>query len=226
MRMSKQLILGAALAAIVSIPSSAGAVVISGTGSLGSFTGTFDYDNTTHAIDVLLTNTSNPLNGGFITGFVFNLPDGASVTGSTFSSSNASFKLLGATTFDDNVNAQPFGDFDIGASLSANNWEGSGNPTVGIGVTSFATFHFVLTGANSVLNSLTASDFLSTLSNPRGKGNTPEDFVVRFRGFENGGSDKVPNGPGVPLPEPAPLAALGLGLISMSAVRRRARAGK
>ncbi len=51
--------------------------------------------------------------------------------------------------------------------------------------------------------------------------------MVRFRGFPDNGSDKVPNsgGDNPPIPEPGTLSLLGLGIASLAA-RRRARATK
>jgi len=62
---------------------------------------------------------------------------------------------------------------------------------------------------------------------PPGAGEGVQGFVVRFRGFPDSGSDKVPNGPGEPgpVPEPGTLSLLGLGLASLAA-RWRARATK
>jgi hypothetical protein len=217
----------AVLAGLVLIPAIASAVpiTISGSGALGSFTGDFDFsaspDGSSGVITINLTNTSPAANGGFITGFAFNLPSGVELTSATLASSSATFdELLGATEFDDGVNGQPHGDFDIGASIGSS-YLGSGSPLGGIGVGSSVTFTFSLFAAAGELTGLTAADFLAALSDPRGDSKVGEDFVVRFRGFVNGGSDKVPNGPPPDrdVPEPATGLLFGLGLASLVASR-------
>jgi hypothetical protein len=60
---------------------------------------------------------------------------------------------------------------------------------------------------------LSATDFLGSLDNP--------GFLVRFRGLEGGGSDKVPGGGFqvvVPLPGAGAMAAAGLAFVGF---RRR-----
>ena len=200
-------------------------ITISGTGNLGSFTGTFDFvptDDTSGTVAISLTNTSPAANGGFITAFVFNIPAGADVTSAVVASSDGDFDdpgdLLGGPSFLDSVNGAPFGQFDIGGSTGGA-FEGGGKPTVGIPAGGSATFTFSLTGTG--LSSLTAASFLSALSAPPGAGGGIEDFVVRFRGFNNGGSDKVPNNGGdedVPgdVPEPSTSLILTLGLALLS----------
>lgn len=76
---------GSALVAASAVPGwqgvvAADAVPVSGTGSLGGFSGTFGYTPLSSAsgiVQVLLTNTSPAANGGCITAFVFKLPPGA-----------------------------------------------------------------------------------------------------------------------------------------------------
>jgi hypothetical protein len=221
--MSKRLLLLAASAALMLAPSFAGAVpiAIGGTGTLGSFSGTFDYtaiDDTSGTVDITLNNDS--LTAGFITAFLYNIPGTADVTGATLTSSDGDFVLLGDDdSFDNGESGSPFGQFDIGATTGSS-FEGGGNPALGIPQGGSATFTFTLTGTG--LGSLTSADFLSTLSVPPGAGSGTEDFVVRFRGFPDNGSDKVPNGP---VPEPGTLSLIGLGIASLAA-RRRARAQK
>ena len=135
-------------------------------------------------------------------------------------------QLIGAADpapFDDEVDANPLGAFDIGAALG-DSWLGSGpgggNPDQGIAVSTFATFTFNLTGSG--LGGVSTIDFLNALSDPTG-GNDPEEFVVRFRGFNDGGSDKVPVDTSAPVPEPGTLALVGIGLASLSARRLASR---
>ena len=223
--MSKRFLLLAAVAALMLAPSIAGAVpiAIGGTGTLGSFSGSFDYtptSSTTGTVDIVLDNDS--LTAGFLTAFLFNIPTGADVSAALLTSSDTDFGLLGDDgSFDNGENGAPFGQFDIGASTGSS-WEGGGNPALGIPMGGSATFSFALTGTG--LGSLTAQDFLSTLSVPPGDGEGVQSFVVRFRGFPDNGSDKVPNQE-APVPEPGTLSLVGLGIASLVA-RHRARAQK
>jgi hypothetical protein len=192
----------------------------------GEFTGKFEVDNvstTSAVIRVTLTNTSAAAGGGYITGFAFNNPDNL-ITGAVLTATPTnynSFQLLGPDTYNNTVDASPFGKFDIGAAVGGD-WTGGGSPTTGILAGNTATFEFTLTGTG--LDTITALDILSELSKMQGN-KTGEEFIVRFKGFNNGNSDKVgavvthggnppppPPPPSNPVPAPAGLI---LGLIGI-----------
>ena len=166
--------------------------VFGSTGMTGAtFMGTLEYtynggDSGTLAVS--LTNDTPMDVGGYLTGFVFNV-DSVDAVAALSSTTDPDFLNTGVE------NAAPFGMFDAGAALNAD-WTGGGNPSFGmaIGVTEMFEFSVMASDANL----LTASSFL-------GDGN---DFVVRFRGLLDGGSDKVP----VPAPGAGALALVGLAL--------------
>jgi len=199
---------------VLALPATLHAIPISGTGALGSFTGTFDYDGSS-VVTVVLNNTSPTM--GYITAFVFNIPASASVSNAVLSSPDF-FVPLGFVNFNNTVNGTPFGQFDIGAGLFGD-FEGGGTPLVGIPSGGTRTFDLMLTGTH--LSELDASDFLSTLSEGVGAGGGHQAFVVRFRGFDRDGSDKVPTE--TPIPEPGTMLLLGAGLTALWARRARNR---
>lgn len=167
------------------------------TDGLGAYSGTASFDvtgATTGVLTVMLTNVSPPANGGKITGVVFNLAS---------ADANAAAVLTGATHPFLNTGAEsasPFGVFEAGAALGGS-WLGGGSPNAGISVGMTGTFTFSVSATDAA--ELSAGDFLS------------DGLVVRFRGFANGGSDKVPA-------VPAPAAGVMLGLLAAGvAVRRR-----
>ncbi len=194
-----------------------------GLSGLGSFQGSLDYqasDGQNAVLTVVLKNTSPVGNGGYLTAFVFNNPGNSITTASL--TGPARFALLGAPDFDNGVNGAPFGHFDLGASTGGS-FEGGGAPNKALGVGMTGTFTFTLTGHG--LDALTASSFLSARSVPPGAGEGVMPFVARFRGFADGGSDKVPGGsvkvPDHPrptsfdAPEPATLGMAGAGLTAL-----------
>jgi hypothetical protein len=200
------------------------------TSGIGTFTGTVSVDNvskTSATVQVTLTNTNSLATGGYITGFAFNLPFGVTSANMT-SAVPSTFTQVGGGAQDtlgnyDSVSGSPYGYFDVGAALGGD-LLGGGSPTGGIGVGQTGTFTFSLTSAAGGynLNTLTASNLISLLSaNPQGGG--AQELMVRFRGFLNGGSDKVIGGvicsppppppppppPGVPAPPAVVLALAG-----------------
>ncbi len=222
----KALILAAVLALGISYVADAAIITGSnGLEGLGSYTAEFEFsydsiDNTLAAIDITLENTSDPANGGYITGFVFNLPEAWPGANVTFEADYSDFELM------TNPSANPFGDFDLGAALDAS-FVGGGAPQGGIGVGETGQFTFNFDSDES-LAAFADSDFLSQYSTG---GSYSANFLVRFRGFDNDGSDKVPTDDGGdgnddgddddddddpdPVPEPGSLFIFGLGLLGL-----------
>jgi hypothetical protein len=104
--------------------------------------------------------------------------------------------------FVQNESGSPFGTFDFGAALGGD-FLGGGSPTDGIAVGDSRTFAFNVTGSDA--DAIGAGDFVS------------DGFLVRFRGFEDDGSDKVP---GRIVPTPAAVIA-GLALLGLVGIQRR-----
>ncbi|MCE2884725.1 MAG: hypothetical protein LW806_07490 [Planctomycetaceae bacterium] len=196
--------------AVASFASTAsGALSLAGSNGLeglGSFTGSMTWTylgSGAGTLAVSLTNTSPAANGGYLTGFAFNTASGVGMTLAT--APNGSW--IGMT----NVSASPFPDFDFGAALDGN-WEGGGSPNAGIGVGSTGAFTFDVSGDDTLLASLSDASFFDT-SNGYG-------FAARFRGFADGGSDKVPGEIAVvPLPQTLGLAAASIAGLAL--FRRR-----
>lgn len=207
---------------------SSNALLISGEGiddgSSGDFEANLTYtasDNTTATLIVALQNLATTDAGGKITAFAFNNPSNM-ITSVTLNSTLFSFStLLGGTNFQNGIAASPFGDFDISVGVG-NSWLGGGNPNSGIFTSSTATFTFTLTGSG--LLAKTEQSFVDELSNNPGGGGA-QFFAVRYRGFNNGGSDKVtgttsPNGG---TPEPSTIVLFGVGLLGVLGISWRQR---
>lgn len=211
----------------------------SGGDTPASFTGSFDYtaaaNGLTATLVVSLTNTSPVDNGGYLTGFAFNNPGFTGATLSSYSAGTGTWGILGDPDFDNEFTASPFGIFDIGAVLNGgSDWEGGGSPTGGVAVGNTGTWTFALTGTG--LNAFSASSFLGVyaqeIENNKGTKTyvdaDPEiSLAVRFRGFDDGGSAKVP-GTEVPppprvIPEPSHYALMMGGATAFLAVMRRRR---
>jgi hypothetical protein len=197
----------------------------------GQFTGTVEVTNQTFnsaLIRVTLTNTSPFSNGGFLTAFAFNDPNRTS-KGNIGTVTNyqqqfdpqtgQNFALLGAPTFSDSVSSAPFGLFDIGAGVGGS-WHSGGSPVDGLAVGETGTFSFLVNGTS--LNNLTAANLLTSMSSTGTAG-----FVVRFRGFADGSSDKDVAGvivkPPVnnPVPAPPALVLAGIGFVALIGRARR-----
>jgi hypothetical protein len=192
-----------AQADIISIQSNSAA----STNGLGTFSGTIDYGFSlllnSWAVTISLTNTSPAANGGYITAFIFNIDS---------SDPNASATLVsGPSPWMDtpHANGQPYGNpYTAGASIDMSFQGSGGNPNQGIGVGGTGVFTFTVSATDAA--ALSASSFIN--------GPYPYDFLVRFRGFENHSSDKVP---GQIVPGPAVLTAMAFGLAMIGRRRRR-----
>ena len=174
------------------------------TEGIGDFTGWLTYDFIVGDLGVLtvdLTNTSDPGNGGWLTGFIFNIgssdPDVAALyTGGTHPFEDAPGQ-----------NGEPYGNPFLGGAALGGNWLDGGFPGDGIAVGDSGSFSFDVVASDA--GSLQASSFL--------QGPYQFNFIVRFRGFLDGNSDKVPA-----VPAPSALALLGLGALAQRRRRRSA----
>lgn len=194
-------------------------------GSLGQYSGSMTYSHTggnSATLTITLKNLETTGAGGKLTGFVFGAPSMSGLTYGLVSvpsipNANKSWKLaLGR-----GAAANPFGQYQLGAAIGGN-FLGGGSPNTGLTVGQTGTWVFSVSGSESSLASIVASNFWS--SNEFG-------FVARFRGFDDGGSDKTP-GVVIPpqelvtvVPVPAPVLLAGAGLLVGAVVRRRMSAG-
>lgn len=196
-----------------------------GTENLGSFTGTLTVNNTTATTSTVtysITNSTTPASlGGVITGMAFNDPTGSAskissvllssvkVDGTTYTNS---YSLFGGSSFENSVNGQPFGSFDVGAGTGVSFQGGStlnGVGTADPGET--VEFKYAITWDSAYAP--TASDFMKAMSSG---GSDSAAMLVRYQGFCLGGSDKVPGTgeeqPNNPVPAPPAILLAGIGL--------------
>jgi len=217
LKMIAMLILGIVLLAA---PADA-SVMIFGDGPLGDFEGSIAYnavDPSNGILTVILKNTSPVDNGGYLTAFAFNNPSNL-ISSVTLNATNTHFSLLGSPRYDNGIKCAPYGYFDIGASSTRNNFLGGGNPAGGIPVGITETFIFDLQGMG--LDTLNEQSFIDALSEGKKAGEEHEFFLARFRGFNDGGSNKT-EGETV-TPEPASLSLLGIGLAGLLRLKRKYR---
>lgn len=225
-----------------------------GSGVLGRFTGSMTYTPNTGVdasgnpvpdLYLTLTNTSPLVNGGFLTGVLFNIADikpdpNLDVRVSLYPNPTALLPDDGREAdlfWDVNApeDASPYGDYEAGAALAKVKkgtdgiFIGPGDPNRGLAVGQTTTLAFDVAATNAqLLNSLNVWSFFS--EGPSGGSGGPV-LTARFLGFNDGGSDKtgevheVPGSdtqvPVVPLP-PATAGALPLlGLLIARRCRRR-----
>lgn len=140
-----------------------------------------------------VTNTTDNQTGGFLTAFAFNTP-GSVIPDSAYTPS-PQWSFLGGP-----INTSPFDDLDYGFSISKS-FQGGGNPNSGLAPSETLNFGVLLNGAYSL------SDLTAFYQKPA------INFVARFRGLNDGGSNKVPGFSTVP--EPSSLALMVLGLLGI-----------
>lgn len=172
------------------------------TEQLTDFTGSLDYQylgGTSGQLTVTLTNTTDPLIGGFLTAFMFRTPDSLG----SFTSTLVSSTYAGMVNIPAGANGSPFPGSWLGGAGINGSWLSGGNPNAGVAVGDTGQWVFSIIGAQA--SALEAIDFVD---------GDEYAFIVRFRGLDCGDSDKVP------ATTPAP-GALVLGAAGLLFGRRR-----
>jgi hypothetical protein len=195
----------AAQAAIVPITSNSSL----STENLGKFIGTLNYTflgGTTGNLNVSLTNTTPSATGGYITAFMFRPPPELGAFTSVLTASD----IASMSNIPAGASGAPFPGSWLGGAGTGGSWLAGGSPTGAVAIGQTGNWSFTITGANA--SQLTSDSFVSG-----DKVSDPYAFIVRFRGMNNDGSDKVPANQ---LPSPGAVALLGIsGFLSR---RRRA----
>jgi hypothetical protein len=175
------------------------------TSQMGSFTGSIDYNFdamlNSWTVLITLTNTNSVGDGGRLTGFIFNINSADPTASATLNSGTHPFQNA------PNQGGQPIGGtYDAGAALGGN-FQGGGPPAPGIAPGATGSFLFTVSATDAP--ALTPMSFIT--------GPETFNFLVRFRGFAGGGSDKVP---AVVVPGPTTLCGLACGVMLLRGRRR------
>jgi hypothetical protein len=151
------------------------------TENIGLFSGTLTVSQDGNTLTMTMRNDNSTDGGGYLTAFVFRKPLGRNISLqlTSVSGSTGNFQLI-APTNNQGIAAPPFGFFQFGVGLNGSFLSG-GNPEGGIAPGTEVTFTFAVTGDTA---GLTAIEFANEQFNPF--------LLARFRGFNNGTSDKVP----------------------------------
>ena len=123
-----------------------------------------------------LTLTNESTVGGFLTAIAFDAPSSMGSGAFVFDGGGGMSGLSDAWRNLDSVNTAPFGAREFGASVT-DQWLGGGSPTRGLAAGETATW----TWSGAFERDAPVIDFVADWN-----------LLLRFRGFDNGASDKVP----------------------------------
>lgn len=169
-----------------------------------SYVGDNSYADGTFNISI--TNTSSITSS--LTAFAWNIPESVGISGA---SSFGNPTGWGFVVSNDGINTPgQFGKFDS-AGITGPNFNG-GNVADGIPQGSTFNFEFGIKGSGL---DLSASDFLNTLSAPGPGQSNPQNFIARFQGLPDGGSDVAV------VPEPTTIVLLGFGMVGLLGFGRK-----